>query len=468
METFVVLGLRLPFRGARRRGCRHAARFRMLYLLGLDPPMKLVTTSGLLVLLLALSIACGGSGDAPTTSQDILTATPGPMSTDGPIWVAERLNGKPVIGLWRTVLALSTYEESAGGNDGCNRIFGSHEDGSHVAQPDGTISFPGLGQTLAGCPWGMERQSESYQEALADAKQYQIQGHRLRIRDRSGKVRLVMVNKSPLVGVPKDLTGTAWRLVSTDGKTPRGRPPTLAFWDEAFVGGTVSNYGFVAQYDNWRTSFRVRSVARIGDEPRWFFNILNPGGHDFLRSIRGSGAYAVREEDGTRLLRIRTVRGYPLDFQELMPAVDNIADTEWRLQSFIEVRREEYRYGGPPCVAKVLPGSDIVARFTEQTVSGTVDGRKYSRDDVSLTMVRPGESSTDGLAGLDPRYNDLPDGRCPREDGEEASERDTAGQAERYLELLPQLRRYMIFGDRLVVLTDSHQALLFQAERSDG
>ena len=37
-------------------------------------------------------------------------------------------------------------------------------------------------------------------------------------------------------------------------------------------------------------------------------------------------------------------------------------------------------------------------------------------------------------------------------------------QGERYLELLPQLRRYMIFGDRLVVLTDSHQALLFQAE----
>ena len=66
---------------------------------------------------------------------------------------------------------------------------------------------------------------------------------------------------------------------------------------------------------------------------------------------------------------------------------------------------------------------------------------------------------------MDPFDNDLPDGRCPRGDGEEAGERDAAGQAERYLELLPKLQRYMIFGDRLVVLTDSHQALLFQAER---
>ena len=41
-------------------------------------------------------------------------------------------------------------------------------------------------------------------------------------------------------------------------------------------------------------------------------------------------------------------------------------------------------------------------------------------------------------------------------------------QGERYLELLPQLRRCMIFGDRLAVLTDSHQALLFQTDKSGG
>ena len=317
-------------------------------------------------------------------------------------------------------------------------------------------------------PRGTQDQQDSYRMALADGREYRVMVDRLEIRDGSGKVRLVMVNKSPLVGAAEDLTGTAWRLVSTDGKAPRGTPPTLAFWDEAFVGGTVADYGFVAQYDKRRTSIRVRSTAMIGGESSWLSKILNPRGHDFPRDIKRTGAYAVREEAGIRLLRIRTRQGYPLDFQELMPAVNSISDAEWRLRSFIEVRRDEFRSGGPPCVENALPVSEIVARFTETTVNGTVGRREYGRDDLSLSMVRPGESMTDGLAGLDPVFNDLPDGRCPREDGEKTSQQDTAGQGERYLELLLQLRRYMIFGDRLAVLTDSHEALLFQTDRSDG
>ena len=428
--------------------------------------MKLELMAYLSVLLFALSLACEGSGNMPMPSRDVPAPTPGPMSTDGPIWVADRLNGKRVIR--GTVLTLSTAQDSAGGYDGCNGFGGQHEDDSLVARPDGTISFPRFIRTFRLCehPRGTQDQQDSYLAALADAKQYQVQDNRLEVRDGSGKVRLVMVNKSPLVGVVEDLTGTAWRLVSTDGKGPRGTPPTLAFWDEAFVGGTVADYGFVAQYDKWRTSFRVRSTAMTGGGPRWLSKILNPIGHNFLRDIRRSGAYAVREEGGIRFLRIRTRQGYPLDFKELMPVVDNISDTEWRLRSFIEVRRDEFRYGGPPCVENVLPGADIFARFTETTVSGAVGRREYSRDDLSIFMVRRGERMTDGLAELDPVFNDLPDGRCPREDGEEPSQPDTVSPVERYLELLPQLRRYMIFGDRLVVLTDSHQALLFQAERS--
>ena len=149
--------------------------------------MKIVLMSYLLAFLLFFSLACGSSGDVLIQPQDVPASTSGSMSTDGPIWVAERLNEKPVIGIWGTVLTLSTSEDSAGGDDGCNRFWGSHEDGSLVAQPDGTISFPGFGGTLAGCPWGTERQSESYLAALADAKQYQVQDNRLEIRDGSGR-----------------------------------------------------------------------------------------------------------------------------------------------------------------------------------------------------------------------------------------------------------------------------------------
>jgi heat shock protein HslJ len=388
------------------------------------------------------------------------------MSTDGPIWVAERLNGKPVIR--GTVLTLSTSEDGGGGYDGCNRFTGIHEDGSLVARPDGTISFPGFGGTLAFCdhPRGTVTQQDSYLEALADAKQYQVQDHRLQIRDGSGNLRLVMVNKSPLVGDAADLTGTAWRLTSSDGKAPRGMPPTLAFWDEAFVGGTVADYGFVAQYDKWRTGYRIRSLAVTGAETRRVSRIKDRKVRDILQAIGGWDRHAVRDEDGIRLLRVRTGSGSPVDFQELMPAMNQISDAKWRLRSFIEVRRHEFRAGGPPCVENALPGSDIVARFTETSVRGIVDRREYNRDDLGLSVVTPGESSADGLAGLDRRGTGLPDGECLSEDEKDGIERDPAAQVERYLELLPKLQRYMIFGDRLVVLTDSHQALLFQAERS--
>ena len=397
----------------------------MRHLLGLYSPMKLELMSCLLVLALALSLACGGSRDVLITSKDVPTATPSPMSTDGPIWAVERLNGKPVIR--GTLLTLVTSEDGAWGRDGCNWFSGSHEDGSLVARPDGTISFPGFGQTLVGCGRRREQQGESYQDALGDGREYQVLDSRLEIRDGSGKLRLVMVNKSPLVGEAADLTGTAWRLTSSDGKAPRGMPPTLAFWDEAFVGGTVADYGFVAQYDKWRTGYRIRSLAVTGAGIKWPTDIPDREVRDILQDIGGWDRHAVRDEDGIRLLRVRTGSGSPVDFQELMPAMNQISDAKWRLRSFIEVRWHEFRAGGPPCVENALPGSDIVARFTATTVRGTVDGREYSRDNLSLSMVRPGESSTAGLAGLDPFSNDLPDGRCPREGGEEAIERDTTG-----------------------------------------
>ena len=62
-------------------------------------PMKLELMAYLSVLLFALSLACEGSGNMPMPSRDVPAPTPGPMSTDGPIWVAKRLNGKPVIAI---------------------------------------------------------------------------------------------------------------------------------------------------------------------------------------------------------------------------------------------------------------------------------------------------------------------------------------------------------------------------------
>ena len=198
--------------------------------------VKLGLTSCLSLLLLAITLACGGSENVRIEPQEVPTSTPSPMAVDGPIWVLEILNGDAAIE--GTVLTLSISGASAGGSDGCNGFGGRHEDGSPVAGADGSISFPGFTQTLALCeyPLGTVAQQDDYLAALADSKQYQVQDHRLQIRDGFGNLRLVMVNKSPLVGTGEDLTSTAWRLVSTDGKAPKGRPPTLAFWDQGFRG----------------------------------------------------------------------------------------------------------------------------------------------------------------------------------------------------------------------------------------
>ena len=253
--------------------------------------MKLGLAPYLLALLLALSWACGGPRDMLISPQDAPSPTQTPMSAAGQIWVLETLNGAPVIE--GTELTLNIGETDAGGLDGCNSFFGSHEDGSLVARSDGTISFPSFGGTLAMCGDPAEAaQSDSYLAALADGTEYQILDNRLEIRDASGQVRLVLVNKSPLVGEAVNLTGTAWRLVSFDGKSPRGIPPTLAFWDESLVGGTVDDYGYVAQYEKWKTSLRVLSITGTTRASR----IPDQDVRDFLLGgIRRSGRYAVRE-----------------------------------------------------------------------------------------------------------------------------------------------------------------------------
>ena len=429
--------------------------------------MKHLLTSCLSALLLALSLACGDLGDPLISTADPPSPTPPLTSTDGPIWVLEILNGAPVIeGM---VLTLSTSGDSAGGVDGCNSFAGSHEDGSLVAGTDGTISFPGFSRTLALCehPPGTVAQQDSYRAALADGTEYRILGDRLEVRDSSGKVRLVLANRSPLVGAAVDLTGTAWRLVSSDGQTPRGSPPTLAFWDPGFMGGIVASYGFVARldrYDWFEPYFHVRTIAITGAGTGRISDVQDQDVVDFFRDIRHPAGFAVREEGGTRFLRIRTDRGLPMDFEELAPAVGNISDVVWRLQSFIEVREEESRAGGAPCVQNVLRSANIIAKFTETNVSGTVGERQYVRDDLRLSAVRPGESDEEVPEDRD---TDLIQGRCPTAKREEASELAVPGQVERFLKLLPVMRRYMIFGDRLVVISDSQQVLLFKSDGSE-
>ena len=39
------------------------------------------------------------------------------------------------------------------------------------------------------------------------------------------------------------------------------------------MGGTVADYGFVAQYDQWRTGYHIRSMAVTGAGIRYLTDI---------------------------------------------------------------------------------------------------------------------------------------------------------------------------------------------------
>ena len=109
----------------------------------------------------------------------------------------------------------------------------------------------------------------------------------------------------------------------------------------------------------------------------------------------------------------------------------------------------------------VFPSTQIVARFTETSVRGTAGHREYVHD--GLDLLQAGAAEEDEVDSDDGDILSAK-GRCPRVQGQ-GNELDIAAQEDRYLAILPELTRYMIFGDRLAVLANSKQVLLFEMGR---
>ena len=413
-----------------------------------------------LMVVLLVTSGCRGQ-DGATHSPPTETAAPVTSLAYGPIWVLDAMNGSPVIA--GTRLTLSMGENGYGGSDGCNRFALATEEGAPAVRDDGSIAFAQPGTTLALCPRpkGIMTQADVYLQTLSRGRSIRIQGDLLEILDQEGEVRLVFVNMAPLYGSPEDLPGTAWRLLSDRPDTIGVAAPTLAFWSDGFLGGTASYYGYVAEYEKYGTHPIVRSISLTGSDDIHPNRVLGPRYLRFIKDLRDTSGHSVYQEGGDRRLRIRTDSGDALDFEELRPVVDSISGAEWHLISFIEVRYEEARAGGPPCPENVFPGTQIVARFTETSVRGTAGHREYGHDGLHLF-----EAGAEEEYGVDSDDGDILSarGRCPRVQGQ-GNELDIAAQEGRYLAILPELTRYMIFGDRLAVLTNSKQVLLFEMGR---
>ena len=166
---------------------------------------------------------------------------------------------------------------------------------------------------------------------------------------------------------------------------------------------------------------------------------LEGGYTDFLTWAR---EYSVYEEGGSRRLEIRSLRGEALTFEPLTPTVEDIADADWALRTFIELRQGD----GVPLHNPVVEGTEVTILLDEYGVSGSSGCNSYS----APAMVEDGTIKINAL---------------PLIHTEKACEGvfGLVEQEDRYLGLLPRLARYGIYGDSLFLQTDDDVFLLFQA-----
>jgi heat shock protein HslJ len=168
-------------------------------------------------------------------------AQPG-ISLDGTEWVLLRLaTGHLVPGSYITLIFDGGQISGYGG---CNRYRG------HYEVVDSALTIPEITRTARACPGleGVMDQEAAYVRTLTDAAYFQVKDERLLIRGATGG-GLGFVPKKQKTIDPDELLGTAWQLVSMDGKRPvEGSSPVLSFHDHHRAAGHTGCRDYVAAY----------------------------------------------------------------------------------------------------------------------------------------------------------------------------------------------------------------------------
>ena len=255
------------------------------------------------------------------------TATPGQIALPGDAtWVLDSLDGRPLIE--DSFVMLTVNEDLATGFDGCNRYGGRSVDGAPVFDVNGNFSAPPGFHTQMDCamPEGVMDQADAYTSTLMRMDRFRVSGDRLEILDSEGAAKLVFVRQVPLPGHPIDLQGTAWRLLDQGD----ARAATMSFLDDRLVTGVTACRAYLAAYHGTegRIRFPSNSMLTYTHSCPEDARMMEGEFGDFLTWAR---EYAVSEEGGSRLLRMRSSRGKTLTFEPLSPTVNDIADAEWFL-----------------------------------------------------------------------------------------------------------------------------------------
>ena len=407
----------------------------------------------MMAMTLLIGIACTGPQPTPQLETPTATVAPEPTPTrlpvEGATWILESIDGQPPIA--GTHLTLTFNEPWFGGYDGCNDFGGRHESGQPIIERDGTISLPPAARTLQGCvtPPGILDQADRYLDAMKqDAKARVVDG-RLHIIDSSGQVALVFAREQPLVGQPRDLVGTSWRLVD-DEATYGGDATTILFLNSwAATGTTVCrdySIGYAASEGRIRIPYKGMSGS---SEP--CSSEVSRQEHEFTEDFGWADEYSINQADGSERLVVRTSRGKTLTFESLPQSANAIFDGQWRLIRFLESRSDGSGMQWPSDT-DVGVSENITAAFAECSVEGSL-----GRSSCAYRAIGPDATPLVADETISIAAALVVEDSC--DDGVSISPKQ-----QRYLDALPTAERYTVFAERLVIFTSDGGALVFLPE----
>ena len=379
--------------------------------------------------------------------------TPTRLPIDGETWILDSVDGQPLIN--GTYATLTINGPQLGGFDGCNSFGGRHESGNPVVNRNGGISVPPFARTAAGCPTPeILEQANRYLGSMKDQAKARVSDDRLHIVDRSGEVALVFIRQQPLTRQPGDLTGTSWRLVDHDATY--GEPPaTLVFLNSWAAVGTTACRDYQMGYSASNGRIRIPSTGMAGfTEP--CSGDAKQGETQFVEDFGWASEYAIPRVKGSDQLVVRTNRGRTLTFEALAQPAGAIFDQSWRLIRFLEARSDgssmRWLTDRDPA-----PSTAITAMFSETAIKGSLGCYSYEHrrvgGDGAPTIGSDGTMNMDALS--------------PSTENSCANGTGISAQQQQYLDLVATAERYHVFKDRLVIVTSSGNALMFQSDTNE-
>ena len=172
----------------------------------------------------------------------------------------------------------------------------------------------------------------------------------------------------------------------------------------------------------------------------------------FVEDLGWANQYSLHRLAGSEQLVVRTSRGKTLTFEAIAVPAGAIFRHNWRLIRFLETRSDG------SSIRRLTDrdpesGADITATFSETGLEGSLGCHSYS-------LLRVGGYGT-SMIGSDGAM-DMEAASLTTKNSCENRAGITA-QQQLYLDLMTTAERYHVFEDRLVIVTSSGDAFMFQS-----